>query len=273
MKKIFILIVLIIIGFWLFKSKPKETPKIINQLSVEQKPIEQEKCVSTDYQECKEFPWLDLPLKYFSVKDIDWGSAGGSGKEGTMEKYTQAALDNKAVYQSYPTTITTIKQYSSEVVPITSKKFSDVRKEILKTEDGESSWMKAVDENYKEYGQLAVHFLANFQDIEMSDSFDVDNDGIKEKIVGLNSVGRANGGSYSAAIIKNNKVIFTADEDESFIVFADTPNGFYVQWRSPKDKSARCCPMGYIRTRFIYDGEKFIPLYEQEVRYVVVGKK
>jgi len=272
MKKIIIWVAVISIGVWFWQNRKVETPKSTSQPKTEQNAAENEKCVNASYVECPEFPWLDLPLKYFSVKNVEWGSAGGDGKEGTMEQYTQVALDSKEVYQSYPTTTTTIKQYSADIVPVTTKKWADVRKEIQKTEDN-SHWMEAVDANYKEYGQLAVHFLDDFQDIEMYDSFDVDGDGIKEKILGLNSVGRADGGSYNAAIVKDNKVIFYVEEDESFIVPADTPNGFYVKWRSPSDDSPRCCPIGYVKTRFVLNNGKFVPLYEQDVRYVVVGKR
>lgn len=269
MKKIILTIAVISIAVWFWNNS---RPITNNQSqTVEPKPTTQQECVSTDYKECPQFPWLDLPLKYFSVKNVEWGSAGGKGKEGTMEQYTQAALDSQAVYQSYPTTKTTIKQYSADIVPITTKPWGDVRKKIQETEDN-SAWLDEVDKNYKTYGQMAVHFLADFQDIEMFDSFDVDNDGVKEKILGLNSVGRADGGSYEAAIVKGDKVIFVVREDESFIVPADTPNGFYVKWRSPDDDSARCCPRGYMKTRFVYEDGKFKPLYEQDVRFVVVGK-
>lgn len=267
MKKIIILIVVISIGVWFWENRDNKTPKITEQPKTKQKTAEETKCVSTDY---KEFPWLDLPLKYFSIKNVEWGSVGGSGKEGTMEEYTQVALDSKEVFQSYPTTNITIKKYSADIVPLSTKTWIEVRNKIHEEEEN-NLWLDEVDKNYKSYGQMAVHFLDGFQDIEKFDSFDVDNDGIKEKILGLNSVGRANGGSYNAAIVKGNKMLFYVSEDESFIVPTDTSNGFYVKWRSPDDDSARCCPRGYIKTRFVFQDGKFIPLYEQEVRYVIVG--
>lgn len=272
MKKIIIWIVVISFGVWFWQNRDDKTPKITEQLKTEQKTAEETKCFSTNYRECKEFPWLDLPIKYFSINDIEWGSASAVGNEIKLESYTHAALDNKAVYQTYPTTTTTIKKYSADIIPISTKKYIDVKKKIQEVEVN-SSWMETVDENYKEYGQLAVHFLDGFQDIEMFDSFDVDDDGIKEKILGLNSVGRASGGSYNAAVVKGDKILFYVNEDESFIVPADTPNGFYVKWRSPDDDSARCCPGGYIKTRFVFQDGKFVPLYEQKVRFVIVGKK
>ena len=275
MKKFILIIAVISIAVWFWNNKPKQSPKLTSQPTTEQKPVE-DKCNDSMYslsKECEKYPLLDLPLKYFSVKDVRWGSIGGDGKDGTIEQYTQASLDSKAMYQSYPTTKTTITDYSSDIVPATTKKYTDIRKEIQKAEGDDSHWLTYTDSNYKEFGQIAVNFLADFQDIEFSDSFDVDDDGIKEKILGLNFIGRADGGSFRAAIIKDGKIIFSVTEDKSFIVPADTSNGFYVEWKDPKDDSALCCQTGYIRTRFVYEDGKFKPLYEQEVRYVLVGKK
>lgn len=275
MKKIIIWIVLISVGLWFWKNRKIEVPKSIDQTENKQITTE-DKCNNSMYslsKECEKYQLLDIPLKYFSVKDVRWGSAGGNGKDGTIEEYTQAALDSKVMYQSYPTTKTTITDYSSDIVPATTKKYTDIRKEIQKAEGDDSHWLTYTDDNYKEFGQIAVNFLADFQDIEFSDSFDVDDDGIKEKILGLNFIGRADGGSFRAAIIKDGKIIFSVTEDKSFIVPADTSNGFYVEWKDPKDDSALCCQTGYIRTRFVYEGGKFKPLYEQEVRFLLVGKK
>ncbi len=274
MKRLIILITVLGVGVWFWQNRDNKKSNVIEQPKTEQN-TDGTKCNDSMYilnKECDKFQQLDLPLKYFSVKDVRWGSAGGDGKEGTMEEYTQVALDSNAVYQSYPTTKTTITEYSSEVVPPTTKKYADVRKEIQKVEGDDSVWLEYADKNYKEFGQIAVNFLADFQDIEFSDSFDVDDDGIKEKILGLNFIGRADGGSFSAAIIKNGKIIFAVNENKSFIVPADTPNGFYVERKSPEDDSALCCQTGYIRTRFVYEDGKFIPLYEQEVRFLLVGK-
>ena len=119
MKKLIILIALISIGVWFWTNRDHNTPKPAEQPKTEQK-LNEDKCNNSMYSisgECEKYPLLDLPLEYFSVKDVRWGSAGGDGKEGTMDQYTQAALDSKAMYQSYPTTTTTIENYSTDLVP------------------------------------------------------------------------------------------------------------------------------------------------------------
>ena len=91
-------------------------------------------------------------------------------------------------------------------------------------------------------------------------------------IVSYNYYGRASGGSTRTDIIKNDTIIFSLGEDESYIKPADTNNGFFVEWRIPDD-TPRCCPEGYRRTRFVFQDGKFIPIYEQEIRYMKVGSE
>jgi len=213
---------------------------------------------------------LDLPLEYFSKEDIMWGSVipGKTGE--TIVEYREVALGGKAIYQSYPTTKITIEKYSSETRPLQIKPLSDIKAEMKNQFPPDSLWIQKADDNYKEYGDLATHYFPNFH-ISLSDQFDVDDDDIKEKIISYNFVGRADGGSYQTDIIKGNNIIFSVNEDNSSIVPADTSNGFYVEWRSPKQWAPRCCEPGSIRTRFIFKDGNFIPLYEQEVGYMFVG--
>ena len=103
--------------------------------------------------------------------------------------------------------------------------------------------------------------------------FDLTGDGNQEKVVVYNSVAAADAGSYHADVIQCDTIIFSVVEDNAAIVPADTTNGFYIEWRSSKDVTARCCPDGFMRTRFVYKDGQFIPLYEQEVKYLKVGKE
>ena len=227
--------------------------------------IEEEK--PSQYDPYNGYPLLDLPMEYFSIEDIQWGSVlpGTTGE--TINEYRDVALENKAIYQSYPTTKITIKEFSDEVLPLKVKSFVNIKKEIGPVQ---YSSLERADKNYNEYGDLATHYLPDYS-IESSDQFDVDSDGKKELIITYNFMGRANAGSYSADIIKGNKIIFSVNEDNSSIVSAETSNGFYVEWRSTKQWAPRCCEPGYTRTRFIFKDGKFVPLYEQEVGYMFVG--
>lgn len=214
------------------------------------------------------FSWLDLPVEYFSNGDVKWGSRKGIGDK--ITDYTQIALKNKAVYQSYPTIATTIKNYSSEVKPLKTKSIDEVMQELpeLKSNAQEK---KIIENNYQKYGSLATNYLPT-NNIWTLEKFDVDNDGIAETIVSYNYTGSADAGSYRSDIIKGNNIIFSVQEDNAGIVPADTTNGFYVEWRSADDPAPRCCDEGFKRTRFIFKDRKFIPIYEQDVKYLKIGK-
>ncbi len=215
------------------------------------------------------FDWLDFPVEYFSDKDIQWGSAG-KGNSGKISDYTQVALEDKAVYQSYPTLVTTIKNYSSEIKPLKTKSFSDIMQEFSKSEP-QGFGKTLVEESYQKYGSLATNYLPTDY-IWTLEKFDVDDDGIAETVVSYNFVGSADAGSYRSDIIKGNNIIFSVQEDNARIVQADTTNGFYVEWRSADDPAPRCCEEGFKRTRFISKDGKFTPIYEQEVKYLKIGK-
>lgn len=212
---------------------------------------------------------LNLPVNYFSIDDVRWGSVG-NGNGDKITDYTQVALENETVYQSYPTTNITIKEYSNKIKPLNIKSYTKVLEELSKLELG---WWseKVVEDNYKEFGSLATHYLPT-DNISLLDKFDVDEDKIKETVVTYNYTGAADAGSYKSDIIKGNNVIFSVQEDNASIVPADITNGFYVEWRSQKDESPRCCATGFMRTRFVLKDGGFVPIYEQEVKYFVVGK-
>lgn len=216
------------------------------------------------------FPWLNLPVEYFSNKDVRWGSAG-NGNGDKITDYTQVALGNGTVYQSYPTTVTTIKQYSGEVKPLRIRSFDEALKEFSK-DNPDGSWETVIKENYQKFGNLLTNYLPIYV-IEKIGKFDVDNDGVPETIVTYNFAGRADAGSYQTDIIKGNNIVFSANEDRSAIVPADTASGFYVEWGDTNENGGRCCPEGFFRTRFIYKDGKFEPIYEQEVKYLKVGKE
>lgn len=217
------------------------------------------------------FSRLDVPLEYFSEKDI----RSGFVKEGAVGKkitdFTGVSLESKTVYQSYPTTTVTIEKYLSERKPQVTKSINEAIKQQAQIEpDG---WGKdRVKENFQQYGSLASHYLP--KDFLMkTEKFDVTGDGKPETVVTYNSVAAADAGSYHTDVVQGNTIIFSVLEDNAAILAADTTNGFYVEWRSPNDSSPRCCPEGFMRTRFVYKDGKFIPLFEQEVKYLKVGKE
>ena len=236
-----------------------------NQPVVPTEPVKQ--TVETD--EFKQLPWLNLPLEYFSRKNIEWGSVINSDGEDITD-WGKVALDNKSIYQSYPTLNVTISDYSSEIKPLVKKSFDTILKEYKKDEEIFSD--ARIRENYQTYGALAANYLPDYY-IAYFDEFDVDGDGQNESIVYYNVTGAADAGAYNSDIVKNGRIIFSVKEDNASIIPADTDNGFYVEWANRDFGFPRCCAEGKMRTRFVWRDNEFVPIYEQEVRYLKIGKE
>jgi hypothetical protein len=75
-------------------------------------------------------------------------------------------------------------------------------------------------------------------------------------------------------IIKNDKIIFSIRVGLVGLGLekSNTGNGFYVHWTNDELTSrGLCCPIGYMRTRFVYENGEFKPIYEQEVLYIDIN--
>jgi hypothetical protein len=98
---------------------------------------------------------------------------------------------------------------------------------------------------------------------------DIDGDGIKET---LNLIDKGtNHCCSSAEVIRNNKVVFTFNDEYVIndIKPAENNNGFYIDWHNKNQYAeGMCCPSGYIRTHFVMQNGKFIPIEEQTINYI-----
>jgi hypothetical protein len=218
----------------------------------------------------KSFPWLDFPMEYFKKEDVQWGSVKDKSDD-EISDYKIAAIKNIAVYQSYPVTSTTIQSYSSEVFPLKLLSAGETQAQIAKMEMGSYR----AEESFKKFGVLTSHYLPAYS-IYAVDKFDVDGDGQDESIVSYTQTDAAGFGAPMTDIIKGNNIIFTLSETGSTvnsILPAETTNGFYAEWGSVGEFTGRCCEEGLKRTRFVFKDGKFTPLFEQEIRYLKVGKE
>ncbi len=216
-----------------------------------------------------DFQPLSLDVTYFNYDDVRWGSANHYKKfgEGDIRKFSQMSLKNTAVYQSYPYSEITLTEFDSSIRDLQALPLEKAI--ILLKEDCPMDWpVQTARENYRKYGPFTTYALPDYEIYEIN-YFDVDKDGKDEAIIHKNFNCRADGGSASADIVKDNKIIFSATGDDATIIPADTNNGFYVEQRL-YDGSARCCSTGILRTRFVLESNKFVPIYEQEVKYMQV---
>ena len=180
------------------------------------------------------FPPLDMPIEYFDAKIVSFGEEPGY-------KVVLDALP----YQSYPTTTISMSPelYSTESVPF-------IEPEHINKETG------------------------SITDLYDTKYVDVDNDGKKETIKSYSLTSENKEGDWYVAaewsqVIKDNKVIFDASGgDYMKIVPAKNGYGFLVEWGYKSFGNQNTD--GFLTTKFIYDGKKYFPIYEQQTRYVKI---
>jgi len=181
---------------------------------------------------------FDLPLKYFTDDSIAWGSVDTSRDSSNKNTWEYATVD--VGYHSIPSTHITLSKNS----------FSN-------------------DDRLTNQRSLET-----LLDESVVEKFDIDNDGEDEEILYVCSGG--NHCPHEIAIVKDEKIIFSVSAGLGGLDLTDTKtgNGFYVHWVPTDgkwDERGLCCPLGYMKTRFVYKDEKFAPVYEQEVLYVQIN--
>ena len=201
------------------------------------------------------FPPLDFPLDYFDEKDRTFSSS------------PYHVFKDGRPYQSYPSTNITLDPnlYSNIPEPLPPIKSdleihgSDPLKDFLGTSKTQS---------IQQYGDLARRFVGDAGkglDIYSVKEVDVQKDGIKDTLVSLSLTG-ANIGGYQDILIRGNQVIFSTKLGSfSTLTPASNGNGFFLQWCD----NFKCFD-GYVTTRFVFEDNKFIPVYEQKTRYIRV---
>ena len=184
------------------------------------------------------FPTLVLPAKYFLNKDIigeevDTASPSFATASENNWPWTSASIDNGDDYQTYPTTTISFTNYSNE-----------------------SKLLSSVD-------------MSGYS-IGTKKTFSMEGDSSKETAEILCSVGSADGYCGEVQIVKGDTVIFHASSDYIDILPSSTGNGFYVKSENDVLEQSRANTLGYVKTRFVYDGKKFKPIYGQTVYYLNV---
>lgn len=207
-----------------------------------------------DNEEKDEFTTLNLPLEYF---DTEEKMSIGVGN--------YSVLPHVSVYQSYPSTTISLKPdlFSNIPTPLPPIKSDNE----IHGNNPELDFMGSYkDGNIQEYGSLARRFVGIAGEGWLINSIkkaDVDKDGEKETLVSLSLTG-ANIIGQRDVLIKGDKIIFSTNQDTfSTLIPAKNGNGFSLQWADNfKGRD------GYITTRFIFDGNSFVPVYEQKTRYI-----
>jgi hypothetical protein len=221
-------------------------------------PVPKQTDVSTSTEE--KFPPLKMPLEYFDAKKLSIGS-------GIVNNIAYNVAIDAEGYRSYPTTTISLSpdMYSttpSDLPPIQSDEEIHGKDPEL---DVMGSFKTKTVQKYGDLGRRFVGSAGDGTDIYSVNFADVDKDGKNETIVSISTTGANVIGQWDV-IIKGGKIIFSTGSDTfSTLIPAKNGNGFFMKWDDNFKKRD-----GYTTTRFIYDGEKFVPIYEQQTRYIRV---
>lgn len=246
-------VVIFVLGYYLGDMKSKSPVSETTETQTE---------VQTDdgeYTYTYEMPSLKLPVSYFN-KNLE----RGSGTLNTGERYS--IFDGG--YQSSPTTTVSLEssEYSNDWTSLPPIKTT---KDILADAD---IYKDHFESQITKYGEYAQRYLPD-DVITSIELFDVDNDGVKETIISLCSLGE-NHCPHKVVVIKENRILFqtTAGATGPNIIDSGFGNGFFVTWSPWSNNGDKwdvglCCMPGYMKTRFVYENGSFVPVYEQEVLY------
>lgn len=220
---------------------------------------------------------LKLPIKYFPKSSVGWGSLGSGTNMSDSSTWERAAVDIGS--RGVPTTNITLNKdsYSNKHENLPPLKTFD---EIV-TESKEISYYTNLSDNlnifykdiYAKYGNFGTRFLPGFYPTIVE--FDIDSDGKNEKIVSLCGVG-GNHCPHTIDIVDDEEIVFSVSVGMVGLnlTASETGDGFYLEWVPTTgngwENYALCCEPGYMKTRFVYKNNEYVPVYEQEYRYVEV---
>jgi hypothetical protein len=244
-------VLLVIIILFVFYGWYKSSQNEIVDISCQ----ETNQDIKVQFKDLLEFPPLDIPLVYFDEKD-----------ESMSNNTSYHIFKNEEAYHSYPTTTITL-EYSNIPKPLPPIKTDNEIHGV----DSNSDWMGYTkSENIKKYGELARRFVGIAGDgliINSVKHIDLNNDNETETLVSLSLMG-ANVGGTQDILIKGDIIIFSTSLGSfSSLIPAKNGNGFTINWYD-NFKGLN----GYVTTRFVFDGEKYIPIYEQKTRYIRIKK-
>ena len=190
------------------------------------------------------------------------------------DKYTKVIVDDTPIEKPI-----SILSYQNEHRPLNLKSDTEIEKIISKYqstayEDGmQSLQQEYVKEQIAEYGEIARQYLPD-DAITSYYATDVDNDGIKEKLVTICGIGSNHCSDY-AEIIKGNEVVFSTNFYTNSRGISPAPNGFYVDWTNEDsftdengNEVGQCCEFSHNKTQFIFKNNQFIPIKQWEVPHI-----
>ncbi len=218
------------------------------------------------------FPALDIPMKYLDYSYlIRWSECDDKTNQdpSCYKKVKDGNFDGPYAYQSYPSTQITIKNYinyEKQEPPSLDgaiKQAASLR--IESTDVGDVASDAIIIEAYKKYGVAAGNFI--LQNSPQSNiRADVTNDGVPESIVFTCPRNYAGSSCGTYWISDDQGNLLFSDYDVAIqLEPSGDGNGFFLSNKHPDDDEAFCCERIRNRAKFVYEDDKFIPVFEQVV--------
>jgi len=211
---------------------------------------------------------LDLKKEYFDDLDAIWGKGTETGE------FVGEAFNSEYAPRSIPHPISHPIEINHEKIAIKPVKRSEIKLDPLSASDPLSTSYRSVDENYQHYGELIGGFFSNKgEKIVSLKKADVDMDSVPEKLITTANFG-ANHPPHHGYVVKNNVIIASIEFITGYIKPAKDNNGFYLKdpVSNPDALSSylepMCCPKGYRIYRVVYEDNRFIPVWEQNISYL-----
>lgn len=151
------------------------------------------------------------------------------------------------------------------------KLYADIGADMMK--DLAKSFNERSADQILKYGQIARQYLPDDIIWKYHES-DIDNDGEQEKLITLTGFESNHWPDY-AQVVKNNKIIFSADLNYDGAGIMPAKNGFYVEWgndESFQDENGNwtgyCCPANHHKTLFEFQNGKLVPIKQWKVNHI-----
>ena len=211
---------------------------------------------------------VDLKQEYFDDLVGTWGE--GNPDTGEV-KYK--AFESEYFPRSKPSPIIHPLELNQDKIEIKEVRKSEIKPPFGIPEGSDKGKFtdyeaEAIKNNFSKNGNLLGSFFSDKgEGIYSVEDADVDKDGKNEKLIITSGIG-GNHPPNNGYIVKNNTIIASTDFAGGAIYPSKDGNGFYI--REPDYSDApMCCPKRYLIYRVVYEDGQFVPVWEQEVYYLM----
>lgn len=211
----------------------------------------------------------ELPNAFedYDIEKYGFLYMGVVGEDG---KYTKVIVEGDEVESK----ISISYSYEKSSIKIRSDEdIDEILKSFLESEYSFENDKEMVNEQISKYGDIARNYLPGEKIVDYYES-DVDNDGVKEKLITTCWVG-ANHCADRAEIVKGNNIIFSTELGTNSRGIRPYQGGFAVLWTDENSfidedgvEHGACCEASHNKTLFSFENGKFVPTKQWKVSHI-----